>query len=346
MHKLKLLSICNRAVILIVFFSLLPLKVSADPLTQKSIAVGSSQPSISTTHNFNFTLASVTTIGSIEFEYCSNTPFIGTTCTAPTGLNVSGASLSAQTGETGFSIDNGATTTNKLVLARAPSPTAAVPVNYNFSGITNQDTPNSSVYVRISTFAANDATGPRTDEGAVAYSTASNLAVAGYVPPYITFCTGVTVAVNCSTTAGSFLDFGELVSTQSRFLSSQFAVSTNDPGGYSTTVSGATMTSGNNIIEPINAPQSSQPGNSQFGMNLRANSNPSVGADPVGAGTGSIVNGFNTPNQFYFKNDVIVQSPISSDFNAFTVSYLVNVNSAQPPGIYSTTLTYIAAAAF
>jgi hypothetical protein len=322
-----------------------PKTAQADPLTTKSVTVGSSLPGANTTHRFIFTLANVSPVGSIEFEYCINTPFVGTPCTPPTGFTASAASLQSQTGETGFSIHPN-TTSNRIVLSRLPVATSAVPVTYNFDNIVNQSTTNSTSFVRIASFASDDGTGPRTDEGAVAYSTSSALSVEGYVPPYIIFCVGVTVNLNCTNTNGTLLSFGELTPLQPRFLSSQFSVATNDPGGYATFVSGPTMTSGNNIIPALESPRQSQSGSSQFGMNLRANSNPAVGSNPQGVGSGAIATGFNTPNQFFFRNQLVASSTISSDFNAFTVSYIVNIAREQQPGIYSTTLTYIASAAF
>lgn len=320
-------------------------KISANPLTSRSLKISSSQPDAVNTHTFDFTLVNASTIGSIEFEYCSNSPFIGTPCTAPSGFSASSANLSSQTGETGFIIDP-LSTANRIVISRVPIGASAIPVQYTFDNVVNHSAPNSTVYVRIATYATPDGTGPRTDEGAVAYATASAISVNGFVPPYITFCVGVTVALNCSSSAGVFLNFGDLRTNQARAVSSQFAVATNDPGGYMTFMSGQTMTSGNNTISAQDPPSTSRPGTSQFGLNLRSNSNPAIGADPTGVGTGTIAAGFNIQNQFMFRNQVIASSPMSTDFNAFTVSYVVNVSGSQRPGIYSTTLTYIATAAF
>lgn len=318
---------------------------SAAPLSSRSVTIGSSIPEAVNRHTFDFTLNSVSPVGSIEFEYCSNSPFVGTACTAPPGFSAGSATLASQSGEIGFTIDP-ASTVNRLVLSRPALLTSAIPVQYVFDNIVNHSAPNSTVYVRVATFASTDGTGPRTDEGAVAYATTSGIAVAGYVPPYIIFCVGVTVALNCSSSSGVLLNFGELKTTQPRFLSSQFSVATNDPGGYTTFVAGPTMTSGNNTIPALDPPTINRPGTSQFGVNLRANSNPAVGAEPTGVGSGAIASGYNISNQFFFRNQVIASSPISTDFNAFTVSYLVNVSNAQRPGVYSTTLTYIATAAF
>lgn len=317
----------------------------AAPLTTKSVTISDSAPGAVNTHRFNFNINTVTSVGSIEFEYCSNTPFVGTVCTAPTGFSASSAVLSSQTGETGFSIDP-SSTSNRIVLSRPAGLTSAIPVSYTFDTITNHSAPFNTVYVRLATFASSDGTGLRTDSGPVAYATVGSLSVSGYVPPHLTFCVGVTVALNCSSSSGNFLNFGELSTSQPRYLTSQFSVSTNDPGGYVTSVAGTTMTSGNNIIPALGTPSPSIAGSSQFGMNLRANSSPGVGANPAGVGTGAITPNYSIPNQFMFNNQVIASSSISTDFNLFTTSYIVNRSASQSPGVYSTTLTYVAVAAF
>lgn len=346
MRKVSQLTTHILVASLLVAAPLLCLKTShANSLPSRSVTIGDSTPSAVTTHRYNFTFETATSVGSIEFEYCTNTPFIGTFCNPPLGLLVNSATLGAQTGETGFSIDP-STTANRLVISRPGALTSPVPASYTFNNVTNHSAPFNTVYVRVATFATSDGTGPRTDSGAVAFATAGNISVSGYVPPYLTFCVGVVVALNCSNATGTSLDFGELSKTQPRFLTSQFSVATNDPGGYATSLAGTTMTSGNNTIPALGSPQSSQAGTSQFGMNLRANSNPAVGANPSGVGTGSISPNFGIPNQFFFNNQVIATSTTPSEFNLFTASYIVNVGNSQSPGVYSTTLTYIATAAF
>lgn len=315
-------------------------------MSSQSVTLASSLPSTVTTHSYGFSLASTATIGSIVFESCDNTPLRSIPCSTPPGLSVSSAVLQSQTGETGFSIDPVNTTANKLIITRPPVASSAIPVTYTFDNITNPSNPKTTIYVRLATYASIDGTGTPIDEGTVAYSTVPDVSFEGYVPPYLTFCVGVLVAPNCASFSGVFLDFGELSTVQPRYLSSQFAIATNDANGYATYVTGPTMTSGNNTITGSTSATVSQPGTSQFGMNLRANTNPSVGADPAGFGTGVIAPGFDTPNKFFFNSQSITSSPIPSDFNVFTVSYIVNVNRAQPAGVYNTTLTYIGSAAF
>ncbi len=140
---------------------------------------------------------------------------------------------------------------------------------------------------------------------------------------------------------------GELAPSRTATATSQFAAYTNDGSGYAVAMTGVTMTSGNNVIPPLASPQPSLRGVSQFGMNLRANSNPNVGLDPIGAGTGKAQAGYNIPNQFKFvPGDTIVISSLPTQSNIFTASYMVNVSAAQNPGVYSSTITYIATAQF
>jgi hypothetical protein len=81
-------------------------------------------------------------------------------------------------------------------------------------------------------------------------------------------------------------------------------------------------------------------------MNLRVNTSPAVGSNPSGVGTGVISPSFSVPNSYFFNNQVVASSVKSTDFNVFTVSYIVNISGDQQPGIYTTTLTYVAVAAF
>jgi hypothetical protein len=107
------------------------------------------------------------------------------------------------------------------------------------------------------------------------------------------------------------------------------------------------MTSGNNIIQNLTLPTASFPGTPQFGMNLRANLLPAIGQDPVGLGTGVPAPDYNIPNRFiYNSGDMIASSPLTTNYNRMTVSYLVNITADQPPGVYATTITYLATVQF
>jgi len=319
--------------------------LNAAPLTSRSVRVQTSKPSAQTAHTFRFNINSSGAIGSIQFEYCSNGPFTGSPCTAPDGLSVAAAAIASQAGVTGFSV-HPSSSVNRLVLTRSSSAVAPQPVSYIIDNIINPSTPATTTFVRISTHVSEDATDPWTDDGAVLFSTDGGLGANGFVPPYLTFCVGITVAPNCTNATGNAIDMGELRFNAPSVGTSQFAGATNDVSGYTVSLRGTTMTSGNNIINPNAAPAPSAPGTSQYGINLRANTAPAVGLNPLGAGTANPIGDYNNVNQFTFRNGTIATSPNSTDFNTFTVSYMVNVPRGQPPGVYSTTATYIATALF
>src|SRR3954466_152691 len=99
---------------------LLPFKVThADPLASRSIQISSAQPSVIATHTFELSPVTAGNLGSIVFEYCDS-PVFAYPCNAPPGLDLTSAVLSSQTGNGGFSIDNGSSAANKLVLTRSP----------------------------------------------------------------------------------------------------------------------------------------------------------------------------------------------------------------------------------
>ena len=333
---------------ILIFLCVSPAFVGAAELLTRSVSVGSSVANEVTTHTFGFAVMGTSTVQSIRFQYCSNSPLETQPCTAPTGLNVSSFVLSSQTGITGFSTSP-ATTANMIALNRASSSVGPVSASYVFDSIQNPSAPNMTIYVRIGLYDGPNATGTRVDQGSVAFSTEEGFNLEAYVPPYLTFCVGITVALDCSSTDGALANFGELLSSTASFTTSQFAVSTNDIQGYNTFVTGQAMTSGNNIIPALTTQTASTPGTSQFGINLRANSSPSVGAniESGAVASGFVDSNYNTANQYRFNDgERVAASSISTGFNRYTVSYIVNRSEDQAPGVYATTLTYTSVASF
>jgi hypothetical protein len=320
---------------------------SAFILFNRSVEISSGVPSAAATHSFKFDVPTTSDIGSIVFEYCSNNPYFADPCTAPAGIDASGAALAGQSGNTGFSIDNADTTSSRLVLTRPTSPGLITSNSYVFSNIINPSTAGLATYVRISTHAATDGSGPAEDTGAVAFAVQTIFEVDAFVPPFLQICVGITVAPDCSSTSGDSIDLGVLSSKHANDSQSQFAVATNDINGYTVFSLGTTMTSGNNTIQSLPNPTPSFPGTPQFGINLRANLLPPVGQDPIGLGTGVPSANYNLSNRFLFNDgDSIASSPLTTNYNRMTVSYLVNVPSNQTPGIYATTVTYAATVQF
>ncbi len=307
-----------------------------------------------TTHNLGFTLdSSADPLGSIEFQFCSNNPLEGTPCTPPDGFSVSGAVLSSQSGNTGFSISS-LTSANDLILSASSvinNPSLS-PNLYILSNVVNPADVG-TFYIRIYTYSSLDASGSPTETGGVALSTATGLGVTSYVPPFLEFCAGVVIfSNNCATIDNYIVNMGDITDNQTSVATSQFLGATNATGGYTVSVTGTTLTSGNNIISSLSTPSPSIIGQDQFGMNLRVNDVPSFGSDPVGeidplSPTPVITPNYGTANLYTFNNgDNLVSVPRPTLPVTFTAAYIVNTASGQPVGVYTTTLTYICLANF
>lgn len=324
------------------------LHTDAAEFATRQLQVSDNQVGVGTNYKLSFSGQSAGSIQSIRLQLCTNDPFPGTPCTPPAGLNFLSGVLSAQSGMTGFTV-HPSSTANELILTRAtPIATIAGLASYTLSGAVNPSAAG-TYYGRLETFASADATGPSHDAAGLAVAYMDNLvSVSTEVPPYLLFCTGNTiVAYDCNTATGSYVDFGEFSSTKTSTGQTQFIVATNADFGYTIRALGTTLTSGTNVIPALAAPDISRKGVSQFGLNLRANSTPPTGADVQGTGTGVVMAGYNTPNQYKFASgDVLVSSPDPDYFRLFTVSYIANVSTGQAPGVYVSSLQYIALASF
>lgn len=298
-------------------------------------------------HLIGFTLTDFATpVGSLAFEFCANDPVPEAACTAPTGLDLSGVSLSSQTGETGFSIHPNSTVST-LVLGRpAVAPTTA-DIRYELSGVINPTTLG-TYFIRLYTFSSVDGTGLPIETGGIALSTSEALSVSAEVPPYLRFCAGVTIiSFDCSTATSFFIDFGEFSTDNEKTATSQFVVATNAASGYTVTLAGTTLTSGNNTIPGTGGPAVSATGTSQFGLNLRSNSGLGIGANPTGPGTANPTANYNIPNRYSFQpGDTLVTVGNSNDNRKFTASFIANISNGQAAGIYATTISYICLANF
>jgi hypothetical protein len=236
---------------------------------------------------------------------------------------------------------------NELVLARPVATPTPGPVSYTFDDIVNPDV-SGPYYVRMETFLTEDATGPDTDYGGLAYSINDAVQISTTVPPFLLFCTGLTITnFDCNTATGDYINFGDLSTSSAKTGASQMVIATNAKFGYSLTINGTTMLSGTNAIPALSASDVSRPGTGQFGVNLRKNTDPSVGQNPAGPGAATVSANYNTPNRYRFvSGEQIASSVTSSDYRKFTVAYLINVPHGQTPGIYVSTIGYICVATF
>ena len=315
-------------------------------LGRRSLQLSSSIGSEKSTYQLNFSLSTAGTLGSIKVEFCTASPAIGDPCTAPTGFTASAATLIGQTGQVGFSLAP-PPSANSFVLTRPPLPSVVGPVSYTLSGVTNPRDAG-SYYVRIQTFSSTDASGSSSDYGAIVIAINNNLSITAEVPPYLIFCTAVSIpTLSCTSATGDYINFGELSSKIASSGTSQMLAATNAKSGYTVTLAGTTLTSGNNVITALAAADVSRPGTVQFGMNLKANASPSGGNEPTGPGVAFAAAGYANPNFYRFiPGDVVVSTSVPDDVRRFTSSYIANVPSNQAPGVYVSTVTYICLGSF
>jgi hypothetical protein len=370
MRKIKIgkIAACALLLVSVVTAMLQTTSTSAAQLSSRSLTLqagaggnAGSMPGGVVRHLFSFTIPGGGNVGSIKFLYCTTA---SDTCTMPTGLVTTSATLGAETGATGFSMVN--TTNGSPYLTRTPATVTAQAATYRLDTITNPTTTNQTFYVRISTYVSTDTTGGATDTGTVAASTATQIVLSGTMPESLIFCAGGTIGVtstvpDCSTATAGTVSFNQLFSpADTATATSQLAASTNAGAGYVITVNGPTLTSGSNTIVAMNSATTGVRGISQFGMNLKLNttgtSNPAVGAEiaPASNGTnfkGQALTGYNTADTFKFTTgDSIADSANGgaggTDAQIYTVSYIVNVSGGQAAGTYTTTLTYICTPTF
>lgn len=287
------------------------------------------------------------TVGSVRLQICSNDPFPGFPCTPAPGVDLSQAQIVSQSGMTGFSV-HPSTTWSELVLTRTPGATTTGLVSIRFDHVSNPALVG-TIFGRLETFATIDATGPSHDAGGIAIAMLPKaVSVQTTVPPYLSFCIGVTIQpYDCATASGNYIDFGELSSTRTATGQTKLLVSTNAEFGYTIRALGTTLTSGINVVSAMTSPDVSRVGTNQFGLNLRANGTPSTGQDPAGAGLGQPAAGYNAPNTYKFvPGEVLASYNHPDDHRMYTVTYIANIGKNQPPGVYVTTLTYVALASF
>ncbi len=321
---------------------LLPASVQSAIVDNRSLRLSTSLPGAQATYQVAFTAPAQPLLGSIKVEFCSNSPLIGDVCVPPAGFNVLAAALAAQSGETGFTVHS-STTSNILVMSRTPAPSANIPTSYTLTNVQSAGAAGSQ-YARYVTYAEDDASGVILDSGGIAYSLNDTFGVTTEVPPRLEFCIGTSIlGVSCSGASGSYVALGDFSHTDAAKGQMQMVIGTNAGNGYTIRVNGNTLTSGNNAIQALASPTFSAPGNNQFGINLRANGNPTAGADPSGPGSGQPEADYNMPNRYTFRpGDVIASKNTVEDYRKYTVTYLVNISRTQPPGIYSGTYTYVA----
>jgi hypothetical protein len=140
---------------------------------------------------------------------------------------------------------------------------------------------------------------------------------------------------------GGSANLGILSTNSTATASTVVKVRAYNISGYTIQISGTPPSQGEHQLDTPSSPIASVPGTEQFGINLKANAAPSVGADPVQVpdssfSYGSPTTNYNTANEFmYANNDAIAQSSSSTGETDYTISMILNVSNVTPGGQYT-----------
>jgi hypothetical protein len=334
------------ALVLALFIFIMP-AAATTRLTERSLFMQTTEPGATTNYTIAFNYMTPSPIGSIDLQFC-NSPIPYEPCVTPTGLDISAATLSGQTGETGYSISTH--TANHIVLSRLPSAVASGQHgSYTFSNIVNPTDQSKAFAIRLRTHAATITTGEHVDFGSVRGQVGKGIVIETQVPPMLIFCMAEQVADNCDGTNDNYYkDMGDLTPTDTLTAQSQMAVGTNASGGFAITAYGNPPTAGTNVVDALTMPTESKPGTTQFGINLVENTAPAVGSNPVGTwANAQPTTDYGQSNMYKYRSgDVVASSPNVSLMKKFTVSYIFNSSPNLKAGVYTTTINFVASGRF
>ncbi len=146
--------------------------------------------------------------------------------------------------------------------------------------------------------------------------------------------------LSCVLSSGT-LNFGALSNSVTTYGTAAFSVLNYTAYGYNVAILGDTPSNGLHNLTAMNTTGPSVIGTEQFGINLRNNTNPDVGADAVQVPSSSFSFGsptanYNSVDNFrYVAGENIATAPKSSGQTDYTISYIVNTSTTTPGGQYS-----------
>lgn len=156
----------------------------------------------------------------------------------------------------------------------------------------------------------------------------------------------LSLIVNTSPT-----NFGNFSPISPSTATATFSVINYTSYGYSVYIVGDTPSNNGYSLPAMTADVSTSDaesivGTEQFGINLVANTDPSVGQNLNNGspqfGFGQVSSNYNNPNHFYYESGTeIARALKSSGQTTYTISYLVNVEALTPGGAYTASQSLI-----
>lgn len=138
----------------------------------------------------------------------------------------------------------------------------------------------------------------------------------------------------------SSVSFGQLSSASTTKATATFSVLNYTAHGYSVYTGGATPSNGSHNLTGLTSGGGSTVGSEQYGINLKLNTTPAIGAEavqnPSGFAFGKASTGYDVVNTFRYNNgERIAQSDQASGETDYTISYIVNISTFTPAGTYT-----------
>ncbi|MBP9761697.1 hypothetical protein KBD11_01360 [Candidatus Saccharibacteria bacterium] len=150
----------------------------------------------------------------------------------------------------------------------------------------------------------------------------------------------------------SSVDLGVVRTSTTGSDFASFSVKSYLASGYVVQIVGPTPTYDGYAIAGLAVPTASTQNTEQFGINLRLNTTPLIGAEPVqipdsSFSFGTYGPGYGTVDNYkYVSGDVIAQSTKSSGYTNYTIAYIMNVGGLTPAGEYRADQSIVATATF
>jgi hypothetical protein len=295
-------------------------------------------------------------------DFCSDTPFIGSTCAYSPATTPVTTSVASSVG-TGSSDGSGAHTVKVVGITGTAANT---PFTLTLTGLTNPTTVG-TFYARIVTYATGGATNytvattsggttsPGTtsqylDYGGIALSTASVITVTAKVMESLSFCVYIAT---CGDTPSITLGHGTntiLDTTAVDTSGVSWSVSSNAKSGVSIAMKGATLTSGSNTIPAAGATAVAfTAGTPDFGVRISALGTGFSQADPTAYGAAAGSYGFDTSsanNVTSTYGQVIATSTAPINSSTSTLTFAATAGNTTPAGIYTSSDQLIATGTF
>jgi hypothetical protein len=152
----------------------------------------------------------------------------------------------------------------------------------------------------------------------------------------------LTVSVDTSS-----VNLGALSASTTKTGAATFKVLNYTSYGYIVQIIGQPPNNGAYTLAGMSSPAGSQAGQEQFGINLKNNSSPDIGAEaqqvPDGSfSSGAAATGYNTVDNFkYVSGNTIAQANENSGRTDYTISYIANISINTPGGSYSGNQTLV-----